>query len=215
MTQAQIEPEVDKLAAQAVLRSSDSSPLKLQADTASAQAQSPTPLRRHVPIATTDPVSDSERTPSPLGHRRASVQVRRRHIAPPRLGGDVHPTLPQEAVRRRLSPDGDLRRGAIQVTPDADNIEALLGRDLLRRVALLNSFTSPPQRGGQDPAADGVNRRADVACQGVHDNHDDEELSIVLCPAGSKLSGSPAAGWGGDRLGLTVPATMKTDGSML
>ena len=182
-------PEVGKQS-ETASHSRSNFPLKLQVDAAEAHVLSPTPLRRRESIDTTGIMNDPDRTPSPLVHRRQLGHAQRRRTAPSRLQGDD--VSPLETVRQCLSPDGDVRREVIQVTPGADTIEALLGRDLLRRMALLNSFSLPRQQRGQDQAAIGINHRTDSA-----ENQSDHDEYIVLYAGGSKHRCLPAARNGG------------------
>eukprot|EP00908_Phaeocystis_cordata_P003249 Transcript_1354.p1 GENE.Transcript_1354~~Transcript_1354.p1 ORF type:complete len:309 (+),score=12.91 Transcript_1354:95-1021(+) len=192
-------PEVGKQS-QRASRSRSNFPHNLQVDAAEAHVLSPTPLRRRESIDTTGIMNDPDRTPSPLVHHRQLGHAQRRRTAPSQLqGDDVNPTPPLETVRRRFSPDGDVRREVIQVTPRADTIEALLGRDLLRRMALLNSFSPPRQQRGQDQAAIGINHRNDSAEN--QSDHDKYDTSIVLYAGGSKHRCLPAARNGGSEVG--------------
>lgn len=203
----QPDPEVDKPAEETF----GSPPLQLQANAAEPQSPSPTPLRRQVHFdAATDPDAEDQ-TPSPLRQRRSLKYARRRHTAPADIGA-----YPVVAVRRRIYvSEDDAPRDAIEVAPTAANVETLLGRDFLRRTALINSFVSPPQLRQLDWAADGAKRGADAAEeQWNHDDDDDErEMSGVHCVGGGSKSAPllrrfPAAGEGGDRPAFAGPATI-------
>ena len=208
MVYTQPDPEVNKPAEETF----GSPPLQLQANAAGPQSPSPTPLGRQVHFdAAADP-DEEDHTPSPLRQRRSLQHARQRHTAPARLDSDAYPV-----VRRRIyvrTDEDDAPRDAIEVAPTAANIETLLGRDLLRRMALINSFSSPPQLRRRDWAADGAKRGADAAEeQWNHDDDDDErEMSGVHCAGGGSKSAPllrrfPAAGEGGDRPAFAGPAT--------